>query len=214
MNIDFSDEQKLLRDQAMRLLESEQSLKRARAVLESQGDYDAELWTTVCEMGWPGTSIPEAYGGLGFGFLELCVIAEALGRHLAPVPFSSSIYLAAGALLSMGSEMQKQQWLPGLASGEAIGTLALAERPGPVTPARISTSFSDGTLSGTKIAVADGSAATMAVVAASTGGEIGLYLVDLRGTGVQRASQNSVDPARPINRIEFGQGRCRAAGAQ
>ena len=81
-------------------------------------------------MGWTGAAIPEEYGGAGPGHLELCVLAEELGRALAPVPFSSSVYLAGRGDHAGGSEAQKKAWLPKLAAGEVIGTLALAEGPG------------------------------------------------------------------------------------
>ena len=77
-------------------------------------------------MGWTGTAIPEEYGGLGLGMLELCVIAEELGRSLAPTPFSSSIYLFAEFIKNYGSEDQKKKFLPAIASGEKIVTFALS----------------------------------------------------------------------------------------
>src|SRR5207244_4294639 len=97
------------------------------------------LWRGMSEMGWMGTAIPEQYGGAGFGHLELCVIAEELGRSLAPTPFASTIYLAAEALLLAGSDAQKKRWLPRIAQGEAIGCLALAEGAQVATPAHLST---------------------------------------------------------------------------
>jgi hypothetical protein len=89
MNFDFSDEQKLLREQARRFLAQECPPRVVRSVLESERGYDSALWKGIVQMGWPGTAIPEAYRGLGLGALELCVIAEELGRVLAPVPLSS-----------------------------------------------------------------------------------------------------------------------------
>jgi len=97
MNFDFSDEQKVLRDQARKFLGERASPQRVRRILESDEPYDAELWRGMVELAWPGTAIPEAYGGAGFGYLELAVIAEELGRSLAPTPFSSSVYLATEA---------------------------------------------------------------------------------------------------------------------
>ena len=75
-----------------------------RRILDTDEPYDRELWRGMAEMGWTGTAIPEAYGGAGFGYLELCVIAEELGRSLAPTPFSSTVYLATEAILLAGSE--------------------------------------------------------------------------------------------------------------
>ena len=99
MNFDFSPDQKALRDQARKFLGEHASSVRVRRILDTDEPYDRDLWRGVAEMGWTGTAIPEAYGGAGFGYLELCVIAEELGRCVAPIPFSSTVYLVAEALL-------------------------------------------------------------------------------------------------------------------
>ena len=125
MNFEFSDDQKQLRDQARRYLAEHSPSKAVRAVLEGNAPYDKALWKGLAEMGFLGVAIPEEFGGVGAGHLELCVIAEEMGRALAPVPFSSTIYLAAEAIMLAGSDEQKAKWLPKIASGEAIGTLAL-----------------------------------------------------------------------------------------
>ncbi len=207
MNFDFSEDQKFLKDQADKFLSERCTLKTVRAVMEGGAPYDKALWAGIVEMGWTGTVIPEAYGGLGLGYLELCVIAEALGRALAPVPFSSSVYLATEALLLAGSEAQKQEYLPKLASGASIGTFALAEQTGPVTPRRVTARFANGKLEGTKIAVPDGLAADFCIVAARTeeAGDrsLSLVLVDLTGPGVTRRAEESIDPTRPLTEIRF-----------
>src|SRR5881396_3893806 len=134
MNFDFSDEQKQMRDEARRFLAEKCPPKAVRTVLDGKADYDRELWKGLAEMGFLGIAIPEKFGGAGAGHLELCVIAEEMGRALAPVPFSSTVYLAAEALLLAGSDAQKQKWLPAIASGGAIGTLALFEGKGNPSP--------------------------------------------------------------------------------
>jgi alkylation response protein AidB-like acyl-CoA dehydrogenase len=97
MNLDFSDDQKALKAEARRFLEAKSPPARARDVLEGRaGSYDAVLWRAVAEQGWLGATIPEAHGGLGLGRLEMCVIAEELGRAIAPIPFASTIYFLAG----------------------------------------------------------------------------------------------------------------------
>ena len=108
MNFDFSDEQKQLRDEARKFLSEQCPPKAVRAVLDGKLAYDKGLWKGLAEMGFLGVAIPESYGGTGAGHLELCVIAEEMGRALAPVPFSSTVYLAAEALLLAGTEAQKQ----------------------------------------------------------------------------------------------------------
>ena len=112
MNFDFSDEQKLLREQARKFLTEKCTTRAVRKVFEGSEGHDRALWKQIAEMGWLGTAIPEDYGGLGLGYLELCVIAEELGRALAPVPFSSTVYLFGEAVLAAGSEEQKQKYLP------------------------------------------------------------------------------------------------------
>ncbi|MFI5376960.1 MAG: acyl-CoA dehydrogenase family protein [Candidatus Rokuibacteriota bacterium] len=202
MNFDFSADQKALRDQARKFLAEHSSSTRVRRILDGAAPYDAELWRGMGEMGWMGTAIPKTYGGAGFGHLELCVIAEELGRSLAPTPFASTIYLAAEALLLAGSDAQKKRWLPRIAQGEAIGCLALAAGPQVATPANLATRAEGARLTGTKVPVADGDVADFAVVLAAQGdGRAGLFLVDLKGPGLTRASLATVDPTRSHARI-------------
>jgi len=157
----------------------------------------------MAEMGWTGTAIPESYGGAGFGHLELCVLAEEMGRCVAPAPFASTVYLATEALLLAGSEAQKRRWFPRVAAGEAIGCFALAE--GPEAPAieSLGTMAQGGALTGTKAPVLDGDVANFAVVAARDGDGVSLYLADLSATGVTRAALKTVDPTRSVARITF-----------
>ena len=204
MNFDFSDDQRMLRDQARRFLDDHCARKQVRAVLENDAvPYDRDLWRGIVELGWTGTTVPEQYGGAGLSREDLCVIAEELGRALAPTPFSSSVYLATEALLLAGSEAQKQSWLPRLALGEAIGCFAMAEGVGAPTPASIKASVTDGKLSGGKLPVADGDVADFAVVLARSGGDLSLFLVDLHGPGIARTAVETVDPTRSHARIEF-----------
>jgi alkylation response protein AidB-like acyl-CoA dehydrogenase len=204
VNFDFSPDQKALREQARKFLGEHASSTRVRRILEGAAPYDAELWRGMGEMGWMGTAIPEPLGGAGFGHLELCVIAEELGRSLAPTPFASTIYLAAEALLLAGSDAQRKRWLPRIAQGDAIGCLALAEGPQVATPANLATRADGARLTGVKLPVADGDVADFAVVLASEGaGRASLFLVDLKGRGVTRAAVATVDPTRSHARIAF-----------
>lgn len=208
MNFDFSDDQKMLREQAQRFLAERCTTKVVRQILEGESGYDRGLWKAIADMGWLGTAIPESYGGLGLGYLELCVIAEELGRVLAPVPFSSTVYLFAEALLVAGSEEQKKMLLPKVAAGDIIGTFARAEQTGAVTPKSIRTRFRNGKLSGTKTAVIDGRDASHAVVLARASDEPGerglaLALIDLNNKGVSRRPQDSIDPSRKHAEIVF-----------
>jgi len=207
MNFDFSDDQKMLKDQARKFLDDKCTLADVRKILESDASHDDAVWQGLCELGFAGAAVPEAYGGLGLGALELCVLAEELGRCVAPVPFSSSIYLAAEALKLFGSEEQKLTWLPKIASGEIIGTIAATEGAQAPSPNSVKSKFSNGKLSGTKIPVADGETASVAIVLVNTGGSgeqaLSLAVVDLTDASVTRSPVNTIDPTRGHAEIIF-----------
>jgi acyl-CoA dehydrogenase len=157
-------------------------------------------------MGWCGTAIPETYGGAGGNAVDLCVIAEELGRSLAPVPFASTVYLFAEAVMLAGSEAQKAKLLPKLAAGELIGTVAVAEGPRAPTPRNLSVAATGSKLSGEKLPVPDGDIAQVAVVLARTAPgnderNASLFLVDLKGVTAEPI--DTVDPTRPHARLAF-----------
>lgn len=203
MNFDFSDDLKLLKEQARSFLEDKCPSTAVRKVLESDASHDAALWREMAAMGWTGAAIPEELGGAGLGQLGLCVLAEELGRSLAPVPFFSSICTAAEAIMAAGSEAQRKAWIPELASGEIIGTLAVAEGPGRATPKRLRATVRGGVLEGEKLPVPDGMAADVAIVAAQGERGLGLYIVDLRASGVTREAVETIDDSRKQARILF-----------
>src|SRR5256886_7989628 len=201
MNFDFSDDQKQMRDAARKFLSEKCSPKAVREVLDGKAAYDKRLWQGLAEMGFLGVASPEQFGGAGAGHRELCVIAEEIGRANAPVPFSSTVYLAAEALLLAGSDAQKRKWLPKTASGEAIGTLALFEGKGNPSPQAIRLAASGGTLNGVKKPVPDGAIADFAVVAARTGSsgrdaDISLFMVDLKSGSIEVKELTNLDPTR------------------
>ena len=207
MEFDFSAEQKQLKEQVRRFLSDQCDRKAVRAILDGPQPYDQKLWKGLGDLGYLGASIPETYGGLGLGYLEACVIAEELGRAVAPVPFCSSIALAAECLLLAGTDQQKEQHLPPLARGEAVATLAIAEGTGRVTAESIRTqaSMANGhwTLTGKKLAVLDGDISDIAIVAATHQTAVSLFLVDLRQVSVQRESLRTIDPTRSHGNIQF-----------
>jgi alkylation response protein AidB-like acyl-CoA dehydrogenase len=204
MNFEFSDELLQLRDQARRFLGEKSPPAVVRRVLDGTEPYAATLWREMAAMGWPGAAIPEQYGGAGLGYEGLCVLAEELGRALAPVPFVSSAYLATEAILAAGTDAQKRRWLPLLADGSTIGAFALAEGPGQPEPGNVRMRAAGGRLSGSKWPVADGGVAHFAVVAARDDrGEVAMFLADLAGSGVTRRNLATVDPSRNHARIDF-----------
>jgi hypothetical protein len=204
MDFDYSDDQKFLKDEARKFLEARCGVAVVRGVLDDPArSYDEALWKAVGQQGWLGAAIPEAHGGLGLGRIELCAIAEELGRALAPIPFGSTVYFAAEALMLAGSEAQKSKWLPKIAAGEVIGCFATSERAGALTEASIQARVEGGKLTGAKLPVTDGDAADLAVVLARESGGLGLFLVDLGGPGVERQSLTTLDPTRGAAGLTF-----------
>ncbi|WP_084400020.1 acyl-CoA dehydrogenase family protein [Henriciella aquimarina] len=204
MNFDFSEDQKFLASEARKFLSAQCTTAHVREVLDDDKKSHHEgVWKQVVEMGWLGTAIPEEYGGLGLGMLELCVIAEEMGRALAPVPFASTVYFFSEALKLAASEDQKKDILPKVASGEVIGCHAASEGPGPVDADKLKTTFDGSKVSGTKIPVTDGDVATHAIVLAKEGGGASLVLVDLTAQGVSRSPVQTLEPTRSHAEIKF-----------
>ncbi len=203
MNLEFSEDQKFIQTNAREYLAEHASLAVCRRILESDEPYAADLWKGVAEMGWLGTAVPEEYGGTGLGYLELVLIAEELGRALAPIPFASSVYLATEAIQLFGTEEQKKRYLPRLCSGELIGTFALNEGLGETEPAAVATELAGGKLRGEKLPVLDGDVASLAVVLARDGEATSMALADLHVPGVERTPLRSFDPSRSQARLSF-----------
>ncbi|MDT7838548.1 acyl-CoA dehydrogenase family protein [Aquabacterium sp. OR-4] len=226
MDFDFSSEQRELQAQARRYLADHCGRSQVRAVLDGPQAFDATLWQGLGRQGYLGAAIPEAYGGLldpaapADGLLAQCVLSEELGRAVAPVPYASSLGLAAPLLLAAGTEAQKQRWLPALASGELIATLAWAEGAGRLDAAQVrGCRVSDGRLHGSKQPVADGDIAHLLIVAArcaadeAAGGRaFSLWLVQA-GPEVQRQPLASLDPTRSQAHLVFNAAPAEALGA-
>ena len=199
MNFDFSDDDKMIRDQVNRFLRDKCGFDEFRSVLEGDAAYSENVWRGLSEM---GVRRPVAARRCPpRAAYRLCLAARELGAHLAPVPFSSSIYLAAEAIQRTGSETQKEEWLPKLVSGEIIGTLAVTETVRELAPEDITTTFAKGKLNGTKLVVPHGVMADVAVVLARTNDGLSLVLVSL--SEVERRSIETVDPTMGSATIMF-----------
>lgn len=213
MNFDFSEDLNLLREEARKFMAEQCPTAAVRRVLERNGGeagIDRALWRKVSDMGWLGAAVPEQYGGVGLGHEALCVIAEELGRAIAPIPFASTAYLVVEALLAYGSEAQKAEYLPRLVSGELIGAFALAEGPGEPRAASISACLKGGQLTADKWPVADLDVADLLVVAAlDEVGEPTLVLLSVDAKGVERQPLKTLDPSRDHGRL-----RCSNAHAE
>lgn len=205
MNFDFPDELKLLREQANKFLNDKCGPDVARKVLESEATHAADLWRDMAEMGWTGVTVPEEFGGSGLGHLAACVLAEEIGYHLAPVPFSSTVYLAIEAILLFGSDDQKKKYLPELADGKVIATFAAAEKSGAFDATKLEATVRGGRLTGKKVGVSDGVSAGLAIVVASSDDNKGpwLHVVDLDQDSVQREASKTIDPSRSLARLTF-----------
>lgn len=201
MNFEFSDDMQMLADQAERLFTEREALMKARSVHDGERTHDDALWDEMVALGWAGAGLPEEYGGSGFGPQAPCIISEKLGESLAAVPYSSSICQAAEAILRLGNESQKQEFLPKLASGEQVGAFwaaPLLRGGGQLPVAR------NGHLSAKDLLVADAMLADFLVLAASDEtGATGFYRVDLTADGVTREACLTIDPSRNHGRVSM-----------
>ena len=196
MNFQFSEEAEALRDQARRFLEDKSGRDKARAVMNPGASHDAALWAESAALGWTAIRIPEEHGGLGLSVLELCVLAEEIGRAVSPVPFTSSVLLATEALIAAGTDAQKAKWLPKLAEGSAIGTVALGEgTAAPGTRSKIT--MSNGAATGVKLPVPAAAAADFIIFS----GADGLYLVETQAAGVSIDAVETIDLVRRSARV-------------
>ena len=199
MDLDWSEEQELLRETVRRVCEEHAPIAVVRAMEDDATGYPAALWKQLAEVGITGVLIPEEYGGAAQSLLEAAIVYEELGRALAPSPHFASAVIGAGLLLAAGSDAQKQAWLPRIASGDAILAPAWLEPDGGFGPKGVQlVAAPDGegfVLSGTKRHVPFASAATRLVVLARTGAEereISLFLVDPQAKGVTLTQQRSL----------------------
>jgi alkylation response protein AidB-like acyl-CoA dehydrogenase len=209
----LTEEQTMLRDAAKAWVAQKSPVGAFRKLRDSGAidGFDPAVWAEICEMGWAGILVPESHGGSGLGYLTTGLVLEEMGRTLTASPLLSSALGAPTALLLAGSDAQKSEWLPQLASGKAIGALAVDEgaHHAPETIALKATQKGNGwTLSGKKTFVLDGGAADLLIVAARSSGKPGdtqgitLFLVSASATGVVRQKLRSVD-SRGVADIEF-----------
>lgn len=199
MNFDFSDDAKALRDQARRFLDEKAGPKVARTQMNGDAPYDTMLWTQVVELGWTAARVPEAQGGLGLGTDEACVLAEEIGRSLAPVPFMATL-LATEALLLAGSPEQQAKWLGGFADGSLVGCTGWGEGTAH-SPAAATAKVHGDRITTVKTPIADLMAADVALVSAHGPDGVQLYLIDLTDPGVVREPEDTLDLVRRHGRL-------------
>src|SRR5436190_2771562 len=199
----LTEEQSMLRDAAKSWVQEKSPVTAFRRMRDSGAElgYDTAAWNEMAEMGWAGVIIPEEYGGSNFGYLSLGLILEETGRTLTASPLLASALGAASALILGGSDAQKSAWLPKIAEGSAIATLAVDEGPHHA-PDKVSATVSGGKLNGKKVFVLEGMAANVFVVSAKAGDAIELYLVPADAAGVTRTKLSLADSRGAAN-VEF-----------
>jgi alkylation response protein AidB-like acyl-CoA dehydrogenase len=192
MDLGLSEEQELLKNAARDFLEKECPESHVREMEEDEKGYSPDLWKKMAELGWHGLIIPDENGGQGFGFLDLVILVEEFGRALVPGPFIPTQVGGAIALLEAGSDGQKQQYLPKIASGEQIWTLAFTEPSARFDAEGIELAAKqDGdsyVLNGTKLFIRDAHVSDYMTVVARTDGKgedgITLFIVDSKSAGI------------------------------
>jgi alkylation response protein AidB-like acyl-CoA dehydrogenase len=196
----LTEEQSMLRDAAKSWVQEKSPVTAFRKMRDSGAElgYDVAAWNEMAEMGWAGVIVPEEYGGSDFGYLSLGLVLEETGRTLTASPLLASALGGASAIILGGSDAQKSAWLPKIAEGAAIATLAVDEGPHH-RPDKVATTVSGGKLSGKKTFVLEGMAAHVFVVSAVSGGAIELYLVAADAPGVTRTKLNLADSRGAAN---------------
>jgi alkylation response protein AidB-like acyl-CoA dehydrogenase len=217
MNFAFTDEQEELRKTVRAFLDAKSPESAVREQMETEAGYDQAVWRQMAEqMGLQGLSIPEEFGGSGFTFIELGIVLEEMGRALLCAPFFSTVVFAANVLLHSGDDAAKKDFLPGIASGETIATVAFTEPSGRWDEQGIEMEAApsgDGwTLSGTKMFVLDGHTAGLVVVAARTPQGVSLFAVEGDASGLTRTPLSTMDQTRKQARLEFDSTPARLVG--
>jgi alkylation response protein AidB-like acyl-CoA dehydrogenase len=204
----LAQEREALRETVRTYLDRTSTEADVRRLMESETGYDERAWKQAAdELGLTGLGIPEEYGGSGFGPQELAVVFEEMGRALYCGPFLSTVGLAASALLTCGDDAAKKEWLPGVAAGTTIATLALTEESSAWTPDAVTTTATrDGgswKVSGTKWYVLDGHLADLVLVVARTDSDVALFAVAGDAAGLTREPMQTMDATRKMARLSF-----------
>jgi alkylation response protein AidB-like acyl-CoA dehydrogenase len=199
VDLDFSEEQEILRAMVRALCSEHSTIEVVRALEDDPVGYPLEFWKRLAEVGLLGILIPEEFGGSGMSMLDAAIVYEEFGRCLAPSPHFVSCVLAAGAILEGGSEDQQREWLPAIAAGDALISPAWLEPNNGYGPEgvqlRAEAQGDDFVLTGTKLHCLFASAATRLLVLARSGEgatDVDLFLVDPQGSGVRVEQQRSL----------------------
>jgi alkylation response protein AidB-like acyl-CoA dehydrogenase len=197
MNFELTDDQRAIKRTAREMLASRYRPETVRELAADERGFTDAQWQELSELGWPGVIIPEADGGLGLGAVELAVIHEEIGYALAPSPLLSTLS-AALLINAAGTQEQRDQWLPQLASGERRGTIAVWEERSGAAPDRSELEPADGRMTGVKIAVPDAASADVLILSGADGRH---FLVDAQGESIQITPEKALDPTRKLYRV-------------
>ncbi len=208
MNFAFSEEQDQLREFVRSFLAEKSSEEAVREQMATEQGYDEAVWSQMAEqLGLQSLIIPEEFGGQGFGYVELVVVLEEMGRALLCAPYFASVVLAGNTVMHSGDDAAKAEILPGIASGETIATLAFTEENGRWDESGITmtaTAAGDGyTLDGSKMYVLDGHVANQIIVAARTAAGVSLFHVAGDAEGLTRTALATMDQTRKQARLDF-----------
>jgi len=202
MNFGLSEDQVLLKSTIKRFLEEQCPTSRVRAIMESASGHDSGFWQGLVDLGVPGLMIPAAYGGSGLELLDLALAAEELGYAATPGPFLGSA-MATVALVEGADASQREHWLPRIASGNVLASIAFGEADSEWDPARYTTKVAGGKLTGAKPFVPYASIADAIVVAAVDGRGPGLWLVERGAPGIAITPLKVVDLTRRVETVRF-----------
>ncbi|OGO03836.1 MAG: hypothetical protein A2Y60_06300 [Chloroflexi bacterium RBG_13_54_9] len=194
MNLDFSDEQDMLRRSACEFIKRYIPKTFVKEMEDDPTGFTDDIWKEMVQLGWPGWVVPEEYGGVGGSFMDIMVLLEEMGNGCLPSPFFSTVLLGAFPIIDAGTEEQKQKYLPTIAGGEAFFTLALTEASGQYKAAAVAaTATADGdgyTINGTKLYVPDAHVANYLLCVARTNQEtsaengLTIFIVDAKSPGI------------------------------
>ncbi len=207
MNFAFSEEQEEFRRAIRRFLADRSPSSEVRRLMETEEGFDPKVWSQMAnQLGLTAVAIPEKFGGLGYGQIELGIVFEEMGRALLCAPYFSTVAMGVNLLLASGDEAACSTYLPLVASGEARIAVAASESETDWSTAEISTVASEGAephISGRKPYVIDGLTATHILVLARNQNGISLYLVDGSEASIFRAPQISLDMTRKLATVAF-----------
>ena len=219
MNFGFNEEQEELRRAVRRFLEDKSPIPEVRRLMETADGYDPAVWSQMAQqLGLQALIIPEKHGGAGFGYVELVVVLEEMGRSLLCAPYFSTVALAANALIASADESAMADYLPGIANGETIATVALTEDTGRWDLDGVTLTATgegaDWRLDGHKMFVIDGATAGLILVAARSATGISLLAVESGADGLTRKSLATMDQTRKQSRLEFSATPARLVGEE